>query len=130
MRKQNSVWLGIVFAVLIMGSMGKAVWAQDPVQVDPNIYKVIFENEKVRVSDVKFKPGDKLGKHSHPDHLVYVLSSGTLKITPVNGKGEEVIAKEGDVIWSPAVTHRGENIGKTDVNLLVIELKGPPAAIK
>ena len=33
--------------------------AQDAAKVAPNIYKVKFENEKVRVLDVQIKPGDK-----------------------------------------------------------------------
>ena len=50
-------------------------------KVAKNVYKFIMENERVRVLDVLFKPNDKAAMHSHPDHLVYVLKGGKLKLT-------------------------------------------------
>ena len=38
----------------------------DPTITDPAFYKVIFENERVRVLEYKDRPGDKTHSHQHP----------------------------------------------------------------
>ena len=84
--------------------------------------KVIMENDRVRVSDVLFKPNDKAPMHSHPDHVVYVLKGGKLKIA-ASGKTEEFELENGQAVFFQAQSHEVENTGKTDVGLLVVELK-------
>jgi hypothetical protein len=49
--------------------------AQDPVKVDPQHYKVIFENDQVRVLKIHYGPHEKSVMHSHPDSVV-VYGSG------------------------------------------------------
>jgi quercetin dioxygenase-like cupin family protein len=108
-----------------------AAHAQDPVKVGPNIYKTLFENARVRVCQATFQPGDSMPMHSHPDHYVYVKSGGTLQVTGSDGKSQDIEMKAGDVLWLPATSHKGKNIGKTEVVLIVNELKEPapkPAA--
>jgi hypothetical protein len=34
-------------------------------------------------------------------------------------------AKRGDVMWIPARSHTGENIGNTDSDSIIVELKEP-----
>lgn len=97
--------------------------AQDPKDVGPDIYKVTFENEKLRVATITFKPGDKLGMHSHPNHLVYGLSAGKVLNVAADGTTKELEVKEGATHWAGPVTHTTENIGDTEVRALVIELK-------
>jgi len=60
--------------------------------------------------------------HSHPDHVVYVLKGGRLKIT-ASGKTDVFDLKTGQAIFFQAQSHEVENTGKTDVDLLVVELK-------
>jgi quercetin dioxygenase-like cupin family protein len=84
--------------------------------------KVIMENDRVRVVETLFRPNDKAPMHSHPDHLVYVLKGGKLKIT-TSGKTDEFELKNGQAIFFQAQSHEVENTGKTDVDLLVVELK-------
>lgn len=115
-----------ILALVFLGALGlaaKNLFAQDPVEVAPNIYTVLFENEKVRVSEAHLKAGDTVPEHSHPDHLVYVLSPGKIRLTLPDGTAKEVEAKAGEVIWSDPETHTTENIGGTDFRLLVVELK-------
>ncbi len=98
----------------------------DPVQVGPNIYKVVFENERVRVSEITFKPGDSIAMHSHPDHFVYVMTAGTLKLSYPDGTSKDFVGTPGQVVWTPAETHAGENIGGTEFRGLVVEFKPLP----
>jgi quercetin dioxygenase-like cupin family protein len=74
------------------------------------------------VSDVLFKPNDKAPMHSHPDHVVYVLKGGKLKIA-TSGKTDVFELKAGQAIFFKAQSHEVENTGKTDVDLIVVELK-------
>lgn len=55
--------------------------AMDPMKVASNVYKFKDENERVRVLEVIFKPGDMAKMHHHPEHVVYVLKGGKLKLT-------------------------------------------------
>ena len=71
----------------------------------------------------KFKPGQKTVMHSHPDHVIYVVKDGKLKITLPDGKSNEINLKSGQAIWMPAGQHAVENLGKTEANNIVIELK-------
>jgi quercetin dioxygenase-like cupin family protein len=96
--------------------------AQDPFKVAKNVYKFIMENDRVRVLEVLFRPGDKAVMHTHPDHVVYVLKSGTLKLTS-SGKTDVLDLKTGQAIFLKAQSHEAQNTGKTDVDLLVVELK-------
>jgi quercetin dioxygenase-like cupin family protein len=97
--------------------------AQDPVKVAPDIYKQIFENERVRVLDIRLKAGDKIAKHSHPDHFIYVLEQGKVKISKPDGTSSDAEFKVGEVVWIPAETHWAENIGSTELHAIVVELK-------
>jgi len=100
--------------------------AQDPVKVAPNIYKVLLENDRVRVLEFRLKPGEKDPMHSHPSMIVYFLSSFKLKFTLPDGKTTDAEGKPGGVLWSEAVTHAPENVGTTEAHVLVVELKEPP----
>jgi quercetin dioxygenase-like cupin family protein len=97
--------------------------AQDPLKVGPNIYKKVLENERVRMLEVTFAPGDSIGMHAHPDHAVYAVTGGKLRVTTSDGKTEVADLKAGDPIWFPAVIHGAKNIGTTTLKLVVLELK-------
>lgn len=123
MRKAKH-FLGIImFVILIVAA--KPALAQDPLEIGPDVYKKVFENERVRVLEAQFKMGGKIAMHSHPDHFAYVLSPGKMRLSYADGTGKDVELKTGDVMWLTAETHAGENIGTTEVHLLVVELKEP-----
>ena len=47
----------------------------DPTESNPNHYKVVFENDRVRVLEYTDAPGDKTTPHEHPDSVMYTLSA-------------------------------------------------------
>jgi hypothetical protein len=102
----------------------------DPVASNPEHYKVVFENERVRVLEYSDQPGDKTTPHRHPDSIMYTLS--TFRRRLVTGDAtREVELEAGSVGWLPAQEHHGENVGNTPTNVLFVELKdsaGPPIA--
>ena len=91
-----------------------------------DVYKLIMENERVRVFDIQFKPGQKAEMHGHPDHVVYALSDYTLNLMLPDGSSQEVPLKAGQTIFMGAGPHAAVNIGKTQGHALVIELKEEP----
>ena len=104
-----------------------SAFAADPIKVGPNVYKLKFENVKVRVSEIRFKPGDTIPMHEHSDHFVYVLTAGTLQLTHPDGKSAEFSGTPGQVVWIPAESHSAVNTGTTEFSALVVELKPLPA---
>jgi hypothetical protein len=100
--------------------------AQDAAQVSRRSYKVVLENEQVRVLEYVSKPGLGLcgqGVHSHPDHLTVLLTAAKGKVTQ-DGKTLVVEKKAGEIFWEPASTHSVENIGGSGARAYIVELKG------
>ena len=117
--KKIMVQLGIlVFTVVFCGAIYAA---DDVVKVSPDHHKVLLENENVRVIEFAAKAGDKIGMHSHPKHVVYVLSGGKTKFISEDGKSEEREGKTGDTIWMDATAHATEHL--TDIRVIIVELK-------
>jgi hypothetical protein len=96
----------------------------DPVETNPNLYRVVFENERVRVLEYRDRPGDRTTPHSHPDSVMYTLSSFR-RLLESDEKHREVDLKQGTAGWVPAQTHSGENIGDTETHAIFVELKEP-----
>ena len=63
-----------------------AIKAQDPVKTDGDKYKVIMENERVRVLEYVDRPGEKTSMHRHPDFVLYALGPFKRKLTSPDGK--------------------------------------------
>ncbi len=95
----------------------------DPTKAAGDVYKLIMENDRTRVFDVRFKPGQKAAMHTHPDHIIYVISDYTLNLMLPDGSQQEVPLKAGQAFWMNAGPHAAENIGKTEGHALVVELK-------
>jgi len=96
---------------------------QDPVQVAPNVYKTLFENERVRLLEARLAPGDSSAMHSHPDYVVYNLAAGKVKFSSPSGETEEVELPAGAAMWRDAEDHSTENVGDAEVLSLLFELK-------
>lgn len=96
----------------------------DPTVVDPGLYRVVFENDRVRVLEYRDKPGDRTHPHHHPDSVLYPLNSFRRRISS-GGQQVEVELTAGQVRWVSAQEHAGENIGDGETHALFIELKEP-----
>jgi|CXWL01.1.fsa_nt_gi quercetin dioxygenase-like cupin family protein len=115
-----------VFKLLIVATavlMATVATTQDPHKVGPNIYKMKLENERCRVYEITFKPGASIAIHAHPDHVVYVVTAGTLQITEQGKAPIKLAGKPGDTFFLPAQKHSAKNIGKTTMKALVVELR-------
>ena len=97
--------------------------AQDVEKVSPESHKVLLNNDQVRVLQVRLKPGEKVGMHSHPASVLYYLTNAKVRITLPDGKTQVRECKAGTAAFAPPVTHAVENIGKTDLIEVQTELK-------
>jgi hypothetical protein len=104
--------------------------AQSAATVQPQSYKVVLENEYVRVLEYNSRPGMGVcgdGRHSHPAHLTVPLSQGKAKVK-VGGKEIIAPAEIGAAFWEPAVTHEVENISGRNMRALIVEVKAAQGA--
>ena len=101
--------------------------SQDPAITDPELYRVVFENERVRVLEYQDRPGDRTHPHAHPDSVMYTLTSFSRRVSAA-GRQVEVELRAGQVRWVSAQEHAGENIGSTVTHALFVELKEPAPA--
>ena len=97
--------------------------ANDAVEAAPNVYTVLFENERVRPLEARVRPGDSSPLHSHPDGLVYVVSGGKVTFTSSSGERAELELKTGQTRWREAEEHATTSRDSTDVVVLLIEPK-------
>jgi hypothetical protein len=96
----------------------------DPTQTDGDKYRVVLENERVRVLEYRDRPGDRTSPHHHPDSVMYTLSSFERRLVH-GGRETDVKLEAGRAGWPAAQDHHGENIGTTDTHVLFFELKEP-----
>jgi quercetin dioxygenase-like cupin family protein len=120
----------IIMLVAAVGWMVAAsvARAQDPVKVDPKHYTVELENDTVRVLRIHYGPGEKSVMHSHPNAIAVFLTDSKTKMTFPNGTSEMSSVKAGDVQMTPAGEHLPQNVGDKPMELILVELKGQPAA--
>ena len=115
----------VIALLAAFGVSGEAL-AQDAARTNARSYKVVFENDRVRVLEYLSRPGLGIcgrGKHSHPPHLNVLLTDAKARITTPDGKTFVGENKAGDVFWEDAVTHTVENIGGSGVRAYMVELK-------
>ena len=110
----------IAFAALTFAIPGLA---QEPAVVGKGIYMEKLNNAKVRVFEIHFKPGQKIGMHQHPDHVFYAIEGGTLKIAESGKAPVTMKIKPGDCVFLPAQKHWAQNMGKTHIRGVVFEIK-------
>ncbi len=97
----------------------------DPATTNPEFYRVVFENERVRVLEYLDQPGDRTTPHEHPDSVMHTLSGFRRRLV-ADGVEREVELPAGTTRWIPAQRHYGENVGDTASHALFVELKEAP----
>jgi quercetin dioxygenase-like cupin family protein len=124
MKKLLRFVVGIVIpAFIVAGSVASSAVAQE--KAGKVSVRELLNNAKVRVVETTLKPGGELaGITTSVPRVIRVLKGGTTQFTYADGKKETKVWKAGDVMWlesGPAYSNK--NIGKTEVQLFVINLK-------
>jgi len=85
---------------------------------------VFVQNDRVKVYEGRFKPGDKsAGMAKRPARVEFAIMDGQMRNYYPDGRTEEVMWKAGEVIWSEPAQYQQENIGKTEFRIRVVQLK-------
>lgn len=87
----------------------------DPVQASLANYKVLLENDQVRVLEMTLKAGEADQTHSHPSETVYFVRGGKARIQLPDGNSMEAELPDGHVMWHEEWTHPVSNIGASDI---------------
>ena len=101
-------------------------FAQDPTVVDSDHYKVMFENDHVRVLRITYGPLEKSVMHEHPNSVAVILGDGQMRMHMPDGTTEDFEFPHGDAGWAEAVTHLPENLRDESFEVILVELKSPP----
>src|SRR5881409_226496 len=103
-----------ILALLAAFGVTRGALAQDAPTVAPRSYRVVLENDRVRVLEYKSRPGFGVcgeGMHSHPDHVTVSLTGAKLRVTTPDGKTTFEDIAPGAVFYAPAEVHSAEIIG-------------------
>jgi ketosteroid isomerase-like protein/quercetin dioxygenase-like cupin family protein len=96
----------------------------DVLKTSPANFKLLLENEYVRVLEYSLNPGEKDSPHTHPAKSSYVVNGGKIKVYLENGETILVDEVAGTASWMGYVgKHYVENIGSTTIKIIITEVK-------
>jgi hypothetical protein len=116
----------LVALLAAFGVAPETVQAQDAANTDPRNYRVVLENDKVRVLDYASQPGRGvcgIGRHWHPAHVTVQMTPVKVRVTGADNKSQVIDVPAGVIFYEPAVTHTTENLGGSGAHAYVIEIK-------
>lgn len=99
---------------------------QDASVADPRSYRIVLENDRVRVLEYQSRPGMGVcgqGVHSHPARVSVSLTGAKIRKTE-GGKVTFPEVPPGHVYFAEAETHSTEILGGLGTRTFIIELKG------
>ena len=94
----------------------------------PDNFKLLLDNDQVRVLQYTLLPGARDRWHTHPPRVGHVLSGAKIRVTHVDGSHTDYDEKTGDTYWGQfSPLHDTQNIGTTPYVALLVEVKDAPA---
>jgi hypothetical protein len=129
--------LSMVMSLALMTMFGASgCWAQDKAkdakaasaakaEKGKIVQKVLFENDKVRVTETTYQPGDVSPSIARPFRVSRSLTGGTLERTWADGKKETIEWKPGEVRASGPDTQafQNKNVGKKPFVFYTVNIK-------
>ena len=95
-----------------------------PEEVSPDVYKVLLDNEDVKVLEVTFEPGQSDNMHDHYPVTFYLLQGGKAQVTMPDGTVNEREIPSGFTGHQlEKVRHQVKNIGDSTIKLILVERK-------
>jgi hypothetical protein len=112
-------------------SQAFAAGSMDPLAVDPPHYTLEIENQWTRVFREHMGPRDTMIMHQHPapGSVIVMLTGRHNRLTAPDGTSREFQNKAGYVMWSPASSHRSENLEPIYFEALQIEPRVPKTPV-
>ena len=97
--------------------------ALDAVRVEPTRFKVVFENERVRVVHLHFGPRERGVMVSHPPRVLVTLTDVSVKLLFADGRTDERGAPAGVAAWLDTETLQTENLRTEPLEVVLVEPK-------
>jgi len=123
--------LRILLCFLAYAGLAHSARAQsiDPVPVSPDRYRVLVDNNDVRVVEYVLQPGQRDEWHTRPARVSYVMSGGTLRITRADGTSVVADERQGTAqLMNTSGRHYATNVGKTPVRIVLTVVKNVVAS--
>ena len=97
--------------------------ALDAVRIEPTRFKVIFENDRVRVVRLRFAPHERGVMVSHPPRVLVTLTDVSVKLLFADGRTDERGAPAGVAAWLDTETLQTENARSEPLEVVLVEPK-------
>ena len=95
----------------------------EAISVAPHLYKVLLENDRVRILDTRYGPGVKSEPHTHPDLVAIGLTPAKARLSLTGGQILDIEFAEGESLFVEAQEHTVENTGTSELHVILVELK-------
>ena len=115
--------MGILIVGSVIALATSMAVAQDPTVVDAKHYKVMFENDQVRILKITYGPKEKSVMHEHPNAVAVFLTDGQIKFELPDGKSEDAAVKAGQAMFTAGGKHLPQNVGDKPFEVVLVELK-------
>jgi len=124
MTKSAGVLAGLLIpAIFAAGAVAVPAMAQEK-KAAQRTQKVFIDNDKVRVTETTFKPGEVSPSIERPYRITRVIKGGKTVRTYADGKTVEREFKTGEVFAAgPDKPYSAKSISKTDIVLYSVNLK-------
>ena len=110
--------------LLIVSCSGSKEKLLLPEEVSPDVYKVLLDNEDVKVLEVTFEPGQSDNMHDHYPVTFYLLQGGKAQVTLPDGTVNEREIPTGFTGHNTEkVRHQVKNIGENTIKIILVEHK-------
>lgn len=125
MRKPSLAAALLLPAFLMVGAAANHALAQDKAKAKgKSEQKVLIDNDRVRVTETRFRPGDEGPNVERPYRITRALKGGTLERIYPDGRREKREWKTGEVREDgPDKAFVPKNVGKTEVVLYSVTPK-------
>ena len=130
MSKSAGALAGLLIpAIFVAAAVAVPAMAQEK-KAAQRTQKAFVDNDKVRVTDTTFKPGQVSPSIERPYRITRVLKGGTTVRTYADGTTRTVEFKTGDVFAAgPDKPYSAKNTGKSDIVLYSVNLKKTKGAM-
>ncbi len=96
----------------------------DAVVVAPDVHRVEFENDRVRVLSFVTHPGQSWPLHEHPDCVAISVTEYDVRNVIPGQEPAQRHSRPGDVRWISATAHTGANVGAPEMRGVIVLEEG------
>lgn len=112
-------------ATLLAGTPASAADAPRSYVADPDVYRVVTQDDRTKMVLGAWKPGQRDAWHSHPARAEYFLTDCDIRVYTPEGNYSDRFRKEGfGYLAGPVASHSFENRGSAECRMLMVE-QGP-----